>query len=71
MRGNGSIPGAEVLIFHDPMDNRTPYQGSAAFVEANQSAQLISVRDVGHQSILFDPVAIERAVSFGLGSEVD
>jgi len=71
LRGNGTIPGAQVLIFHDPVDNRTPYEDSTAYVETNPAAQLISVQDVGHRDILFDPGAIERAVAFGVDSEVE
>jgi len=71
LRGNGTIPGAEVLIFHDPMDNRTPYEDSVAYAETNPTADLIAVHGVGHLDILFDPGAIERAVAFGVDSEVE
>lgn len=64
MQGKADIPGADMLILHDPADLRTAFDDSEAFTQSHASAQLIPVPDSGHHRILRDDTAIAEIVRF-------
>jgi len=64
MRGEADIPGADMLILHDPADPRTAFVDSEAFVASHPSARLVPFPDSGHHRILHDDDAIAEIVRF-------
>ncbi len=64
LRGEGDVPGAEMLVLHDPADDRTAYSDSAAYVGRRPSAELRSIPGAGHKSILADRRTIDAALTF-------
>lgn len=64
MRGEAEIPGAEVLILHDPEDPRTPFEDSAAYAEVREQVSIVSVPGSGHRDILDDELALTEMTDF-------
>jgi len=64
MRGEAEIPGAEVLILHDPEDPRTPFEDSAAYSEGREHVSIVSVPGSGHRDILEDESVLAGMIDF-------
>ena len=62
-RGEVVVPGADVLIVHDPGDTRTSYAGSQRYAAQHPNVRLMPVDSVGHAGILSD----ERTTNAMLG----
>ncbi len=62
--GNGEVPGADILILHDPEDDRTPYVDAAAYAESHPAAKLVEVPDSGHKGILRDGTTRTETIGF-------
>jgi hypothetical protein len=52
VHGEATVPGAEMLVLHDPADRRTAFGESQRFVERHPGARLVPVPGAGHQGIL-------------------
>jgi len=64
MGGRGDIRDAEILILHDPGDDRTPYAHSAEFAAGRPGTRLVDVLDSGHKGILRNSVTREATIDF-------
>lgn len=64
MTGEGDVPGADMLVIHDPADDRTAFEDSADYVESRTASRLISVPGPGHKRILNDERTIAETVAF-------
>lgn len=64
MAGDGDVPGADMLVLHDPADDRTPYVDAADYAAGRPATKLIDVPGAGHKGILRDQLASEEAVTF-------
>ena len=64
MAGNGDVRGADLLVLHDPADDRTPFADTVTFVAGRPAAKLIEVPDSGHKGILRDKVTRAETVAF-------
>jgi pimeloyl-ACP methyl ester carboxylesterase len=64
MRGDAEIPGAEVLILHDPEDPRTPFEDSAAYSEDREQVSIVSVPGSGHRDILANESVLSGMIDF-------
>ena len=53
-----------LLTVHDPNDRETRYADSVALRKAWPSAELVTVKDLGHWRLLRDPETVARAVAF-------
>jgi pimeloyl-ACP methyl ester carboxylesterase len=62
--GVGDVPGADVLILHDPEDDRTPYVDSARYAEQRNQTKLVDVPASGHKGILRDRRTRLEAAAF-------
>lgn len=62
--GRGDIHDAEILILHDPEDDRTPFAHSAEFAAGRSGTQLVDVPGSGHKGILRNAVTREATVDF-------
>ncbi|MDJ0952640.1 MAG: alpha/beta hydrolase [Acidimicrobiia bacterium] len=73
LSGNGDVPGADILVLHDPEDDRTPYADAVEYTERRAATKLIAVPGTGHKGILRDADTRAETVSFirggyGLGA---
>jgi pimeloyl-ACP methyl ester carboxylesterase len=64
MAGNGDVPGADMLVLHDPADDRTPYDDAAAYAASRPATKLVEVPGTGHKGILLDSRTLQEAVAF-------
>lgn len=64
LAGKGDVPGAEMLILHDPDDDRTPIADAAAYAERRPATKLIEVPGTGHKGILRDRKTRDEATAF-------
>ncbi|MCP3997768.1 MAG: alpha/beta hydrolase [bacterium] len=64
LAGKGDVADADMLILHDPDDERTPYVDSAAYAQRRPNTALIDVAGSGHKGILSDPLAMAEVVKF-------
>lgn len=62
--GYGDVSGAELMILHDPNDDRTPFVDSEAYVERSPATRLIEVPEAGHKGILRDGKTRSETVAF-------
>jgi len=67
-RGNGDVLGADMMILHDPEDERTPFVDSVEYVERRPATKLIEVPETGHKGILRSGVTLAATVAFLKGS---
>lgn len=58
------MPGAEMLILHDPADPDTPFSRSAELAALREGTQIVPLNDLGHTGALSDPDAVELASAF-------
>jgi pimeloyl-ACP methyl ester carboxylesterase len=68
VRGEADVPGAEILIQHDPADAWTSFADAERFAEEHSSARIVTVAGAGHKGILRNPEAVARAVEFLAGA---
>ena len=64
LAGEGDVPGADILILHDPADDRTPYSDAAEYAQRRPATKLIEVPGGGHKGILRDQTACAETVAF-------
>lgn len=57
------LPGAEVLIVHDPDDEETPFARSAELAAIRPGTSIVAVDGAGHSRILSNPEALDQIVS--------
>lgn len=58
------MPGAEILIVHDPEDQETSFTRAVAFSEVRPGTEVIPAPDAGHNGILADDFALDRVIRF-------
>lgn len=64
LSGRGEVRGAEMLILHDPADDRTSFADTAEFAANRPATKLVEVPGAGHKGILRDHVTREEVVAF-------
>ena len=64
MRGKSDVRDAEMLVLHDPADDRTPFGDAAEFASARPGTKLIEVPATGHAGILRSEVTHEETIAF-------
>lgn len=64
LAGEGDVAGAEILVLHDPDDDRTPYADAAAYASSRAATRLVDVAGSGHKGILRDPATLAEATAF-------
>jgi len=62
--GNGDVCGADILILHDPGDDRTPFADAAEYAARRPATKLVEVPDTGHKGILRSRVTRTEMVAF-------
>lgn len=60
----GQLPGADILILHDPDDTDTPFVRSAELAAIRPNTSIVAVDSVGHGGILSDVSVLDRLVDF-------
>ena len=58
------LPGAEILILHDPEDADAPFARSAELAARRPGTSIVVVEDVGHSAILSDQALLDRISEF-------
>lgn len=58
------MPGASILILHDPADPETPFARSAQLAALRPDTAISVIEDAGHNRILSHPEALERVNGF-------
>ncbi|HEX6220379.1 MAG TPA: alpha/beta fold hydrolase [Acidimicrobiia bacterium] len=58
------MPGAEILIVHDPEDEETSFSLAAELADVRPGTELIPAPDAGHNGILVDDFALDRVIRF-------
>lgn len=56
------LPGAEILILHDPADPETSFARSAELAARREITEVVPLDDVGHSGLLSDPRTIDLVV---------
>lgn len=64
LRGEGDIPGAQIMILHDPDDAETAYADSVAFAASRRAVALEPIPGAGHRRILEDQRTLRLISSF-------
>lgn len=64
LAGRGEVPGAEVLILHDPDDRSTPFEDAADYASGRAGTRLVEVPGTGHKGILRDRLTRDETVAF-------
>lgn len=64
MEGNGDIPGSDMLVLHDPADDRTSFSDAATFAARRPATKLVEVPGTGHKGILRDGTTRTETVEF-------
>ncbi len=68
------LPGAEMLILHDPADPETPFARSAELAARRERTEIVPLHDLGHTGLLADPGMIglvtERLTDVAASREV-
>jgi pimeloyl-ACP methyl ester carboxylesterase len=62
--GGGRVPGAEMLILHDPDDRSTSFEDVAEYASVHPGTHLVEVPGTGHKGILRDRQSREQTVAF-------
>lgn len=60
----GQMPGAEILIVHDPEDDETSFERATELAAIRAGTDVVPVPDAGHNRILSDAFAIDRVIRF-------
>jgi pimeloyl-ACP methyl ester carboxylesterase len=64
MVGLGDVHGSDMLVLHDPADDRTSFADSVAYAAARRATKLVEVPGSGHKGILRDSVTRAETVAF-------
>jgi pimeloyl-ACP methyl ester carboxylesterase len=64
MEGRGDVNGADMLILHDPADDRTPFADAVSYAANRPATKLIEAPGTGHKGILRDGVTCRETVAF-------
>ena len=56
--------GASLLVIHDPADQQTDFEASAALAAKRPDTYLVVAQGLGHRGVLEDPDTIDRIVRF-------
>ena len=64
LAGEGDVPGADMLVLHDPDDDRTPFDAAAAYAGRRAATKLIEVPGTGHKGILRDSITRTETAAF-------
>lgn len=64
------LPGADILIVHDPDDSDTPFVRSAELAAIRPDTSIVAVDSAGHGGILSDVFALDCLVEFVTASSV-
>jgi hypothetical protein len=60
----GQMPGAEMLLLHDPDDTETPFTASAELAALRPGTTVQAVPGAGHSGILSDPRTLDALAGF-------
>lgn len=60
----GQLPGAEILIVHDPDDGDTPFTRSAELAALRPDTSVLALEGVGHSRILADETTLDAVAGF-------
>ncbi len=58
------LPGAEILIVHDPDDQETPFSRSAELAAIRPATSILPLPGAGHSRILSERVALDAVADF-------
>lgn len=58
------LPGAELLIIHDPEDRETPFGRSAELAAIRPGTSIVAMKSAGHTRILSEPATLEALADF-------
>jgi pimeloyl-ACP methyl ester carboxylesterase len=58
------LPGAKILIVHDPADSDTPFSRSAELAAIRPDTEILPVKGPGHSRILSDEKTLDAVASF-------
>lgn len=67
MNGKGDVPAADMLILHDPADDRTSFADAAEYAGRRPATKIVEVPNCGHKGILSDGHTRTEAVAFVQG----
>jgi pimeloyl-ACP methyl ester carboxylesterase len=62
--GAGQLPGADVLIVHDPADADTPFGDAARLGALRPGTTLLPTHGLGHNKPLSDPATLDHVARF-------
>jgi pimeloyl-ACP methyl ester carboxylesterase len=62
--GNGDVPGARMLILHDPADRSASYADAADYAANRRDTRLVEVPHTGHKGILRDDKTRDEVLAF-------
>lgn len=60
----GQMPGASMLLIHDPADGETSFSRSAELAALRPDTTVVAVEGAGHNRILSNPETIDLALGF-------
>lgn len=58
------MPGADILIVHDPNDRETPFSRSAELTAIRPGTSILAVEGAGHSRILSNPATVDAVAEF-------
>lgn len=58
------LPGARILIVHDPADADTPFSRSAELAATRPGTSIFAIEGAGHSKILSNETAVDRIAAF-------
>lgn len=58
------LPGAEILIAHDPQDGDTPFARSAELAAIRPGTSIVALEEAGHSRILASPELLDIVAEF-------
>ena len=64
------LPGADILVVHDPNDPETPFLRSAQLAAIRPATSIVPVEGAGHSRILSDPRTLDIVAGFIAGSSL-
>jgi hypothetical protein len=62
--GNGDVPGAQMLILHDPADRSASFADAADYAANRRDTRLVEVPHTGHKGILRDDKTRDEVLAF-------
>lgn len=60
----GQLPGADILVVHDPNDHETPFVRSAQLAALRPATSIVPIDGTGHSGILSDPCTLDIVADF-------